>query len=98
MFEGWSDIEIISLFLTMAGSFLILIGFLIKVVTSLYIRTVEKAIDAQSTLINQKIDLTHAVVMSNIMGIKEDNEEVRQIAVTAHHAVDSHVLNYHRQG
>lgn len=96
MFAGLSDLQIISLFFGMASFFFILIGFLIKIVYYLFTQKIEGTIRGQSELINQKIDLTHATVMSNMMGIKEDYEEVRQIAVTAHHEINSHVLNYHR--
>ena len=98
MLLGLSDGQIISIIGALFGTFFILIGFLIRMLASLYTKSVEKTIKAQSELINQKIDLTHAIVMSNMMGIKEDGEEIRQIAITAHHAVDTHVLNYHRQG
>jgi len=94
MLAGLSNSEIISIIAGFFGLFLTLIG----IIATLYTKTVEKTIKSQSELINQKIDLTHAIVMSNMMGIKEDGEEIRQIAITAHHAVDTHVLNYHRQG
>lgn len=94
MLEGLSPGDLISLFSWILGGFLTLI----TVIVTLYKWNVEKTITAQSDLLHQKIDLTNQLLKSNIEEMRRESEQIRTIAVTAHHAVDTHVLNYHRQG
>lgn len=92
MLDGLSPSDAISIIAGILSAFLMLVG----IIVTLYKWNIEKTITSQSELINQKIDLTHEMIKTSMESMKENTQEVREIAIAAHQEVNAHVLNYHR--